>query len=623
MVSVIDENDCTASTIFIQQMCIQIRGLDKLDCITRNKQLLESLGQPYEMLIHLLHQQNDYLTFSCIATVIDRLMASIFLTVVHQRGTDDQLPVTLSEVLASEQVKTFLGDKIAFIISVLVASPVMLNIRNIIWHGFLDARELDSMYVDFIVLLYVSVCQVIQAKTDSFVLKPRIKYKVDEVEEERKVQLKRMTNRWEGIDHGTTFIQDCKSILSNSYFNIPFREPIVIAAIEQYEKAIQAKDEQISQYHLLFCSNLLFPQFEHALRRLFVSINPCVPESELIAESEVLYTTFDAILHNQITQFEQPNMLGEELGDTLTDALLDCFLHYTGPRLRDKAAHGSIMNMDSTLMLHYIMLYLALCDRYRFDTNETLHVWKMLQRFDDHSLYDIRTMFTMDWNSMLPQIDKYEKLFTSVGSSKYGVPEIRDYQCLFEIKDGIFTYAKSKQVKELQFDSIDALRSSLRGKVSLTLTIASLRDTLSMFPTESSSLDLKYKNHYYVTEQQLSNVNMCRRMITYMTDSLAVLYDKIIAQEQAIDNRTARTSHRKSYGIMIRCASVCVLLVKVYSSMLLGYYLKMDQDIRQDEFYKGVLVDLHDLLSYTERLYEAVKAGTIGTYLAMSIKWIV
>src|SRR3989338_11052484 len=57
LISNIDEHDCKKSTILIQQICIRIQGLDRRYCITQHKQLLESLDQPYDMLIHLLHQQ--------------------------------------------------------------------------------------------------------------------------------------------------------------------------------------------------------------------------------------------------------------------------------------------------------------------------------------------------------------------------------------------------------------------------------------------------------------------------------------------------------------------------------------------------------------------------------------
>ncbi|KAL0488641.1 hypothetical protein AKO1_010543, partial [Acrasis kona] len=87
----IDQSDDWKSAKTIQQLCDIVEPLiDAKELFMRHKQMLENTKQPVELIEHLLYKNNDeYLFFSIISTTIDRLAASVFLTVSTENNSDN------------------------------------------------------------------------------------------------------------------------------------------------------------------------------------------------------------------------------------------------------------------------------------------------------------------------------------------------------------------------------------------------------------------------------------------------------------------------------------------------------------------------------------------------------
>jgi len=67
-----------------------------------------------------------------------------------------QSSLLLRDIIASEQIKTLLGEQ-AVILLKTVFSPQGLNLRNLVWHGFLTAEELPPSHVSLLIMLFLSL----------------------------------------------------------------------------------------------------------------------------------------------------------------------------------------------------------------------------------------------------------------------------------------------------------------------------------------------------------------------------------------------------------------------------------------------------------------------------------
>ena len=86
---------------------------------------------------------------------------------------------------------------------------------------------------------------------------------------------------------------------------------------------------------------LLFVSLEHALRIVFCRENNC-PQLQLTADSVTLYTTMETFVRATVPATGAPNRLVALLGEGPLSALTDLFFLPAGPRLRDRLSHGQL-----------------------------------------------------------------------------------------------------------------------------------------------------------------------------------------------------------------------------------------------------------------------------------------
>ncbi len=625
------------SSRFVQNVAKTLEiGEELVALVSKHEKLLKNLHQSFDLISHLLAQKSDYLIFACLSTLTERLIASIFLTMVSRNQSKKQLPNTVSEMLDSEELKQCLGEKCVYIISVLIGPPVMLNLRNIIWHGFCGENELDHYYVSFLVRMYLSICDRVSntLNGEQFIIKPQILFRISEDDDSARGRgVKKILEIWSGIEHDPLFFTSCRQVVTNSYFNVPFRQPLIMNAFEHYNTAMQDPELPTSQYHLLYSLCILLPQFEHALRRLFVSSNVEIPDRLLCAESEELFSTLDIILANTITVGDQtkPNQIGVEVGQPLIDALFDIFMEYNGPRLRDRVAHCEVSELDPKIVLHFLTLYMALCNRYKRTNEQPIdNVQILLNKFSKEEypvgLFDCRTLFINQWNlyisETLPNFVPYEQ-------AKHHVSEMEENEPLFDVLKGSFSFGKVKEkTQPMNIEQVITIVKTTKGK-SKTPVILSAQDMATILmralgDNELQSLSVSYKNHFYISEQQASNVNMCSRMIRHhLYQVISVTSEKIDALSEMIEQRTARSANRKTYATYISLVKLVVLSIRLLSSMIVKEYLEMDKEGHDEHFYKKKLASLLKIMTQAERFHEAAKGGTIGTYLSVFTKFVI
>jgi hypothetical protein len=83
---------------------------------------------------------------------LERFLRDCFIDHMVKNGDARQsivVPRLLRELLLTSQMESIFGEDIIFLLRLLIGPPTGFNLRNIIWHGFVDER--------FVVVLVVFI----------------------------------------------------------------------------------------------------------------------------------------------------------------------------------------------------------------------------------------------------------------------------------------------------------------------------------------------------------------------------------------------------------------------------------------------------------------------------------
>lgn len=239
-----------------------------------------------------------------------------------------------------------------FYVRLIIGPPIGLNLRNVLWHGFLCPSEFYPAYTSFLFILFASVCQIaadyfeknkyewiekdwftvrIEKSEFDFGMGTSV-FKVDKWEEKNKIE----------------FFKCLGEVIRSSYFVIPGREEVVEQAFLEYLNGNYVESLSI-----------ILPQLEHSIRRIFVAIHENLPQRMLCAESRVLFSTLELLLAYTL-ESKEINLLPTAIGENMMAALRDFFIHGDGPRIRDRIAHCEMKEVPSYVAEAVLGLYLAL-----------------------------------------------------------------------------------------------------------------------------------------------------------------------------------------------------------------------------------------------------------------------
>eukprot|EP00731_Ephydatia_muelleri_P027311 Em0019g184a len=278
---------------------------------------------------------------------LERALGDVFLSA----SKANQCPSLLRDLLATKELENVFGAKIMCLLRCLLGHPLGLNVRNVLWHGFMAPQELPKEYAYLLPVVVGSLGKRLnqysaesnKATKSSCPFKPshRPYLSLDD-------------------DSMTLFpvvadleLDTVKHLFCHSTFILPSMLPIWLAAV----KAVQEKrsGEALA---------LLLPCMEHSLRRVFACVNGC-PERAITAEATVLYTTFDEILSPYLPD-GSPNRLEEEIGASKLEMLLDLLVHPEGPKLRAKISHGEVdfSCVPQAFANHVLCMAITFCAQY-------------------------------------------------------------------------------------------------------------------------------------------------------------------------------------------------------------------------------------------------------------------
>ncbi|KAG9064620.1 hypothetical protein KI688_002878 [Linnemannia hyalina] len=315
------------------------------------------------------------------STVLEQLIVNIIYTL---QGPDKFIPFLVRDLVAVPCLAKPVDRTLIRVIKTLMGSPLTLNIRNLLWHGFITPRDqipLDA-YGAMLIVTTMSIAVGVRQKLATGlqirhggVGVPRTSYYFQQEAETGLDGFDAMYERVafrggklpllisDSSGNGEIARQDQDWDQVRLVLEAVVRESsfVTIGTVEQWISALRhlkpatigaATAGQRSSFMFVMAS---LPLLEHGLRLIYVRANRCKQDRTCALVAGEYYLTLDVILEEFVPAeyFESdaealkeyspdaiPNRLFSELGPQATNLLQDLFLAALGPRLRDRTSHG-------------------------------------------------------------------------------------------------------------------------------------------------------------------------------------------------------------------------------------------------------------------------------------------
>eukprot|EP01041_Mallomonas_annulata_P002071 gene2071-4047_t len=302
------------------------------------------------------NSENNFITAMVCTTLIEK---ALFNIASYSEGNHTRLNGTLlKDLLNDVRLSSQLSPGLILSLRTLFL-PSGINLRNLIWHGFMAPHELDSRYVLLLVEMlnqlsqYPSVQGCNQSTTITSIQcleKILEHFHCDE-----------LSPAIVPMDSGIF-----NELIMSSYFIVPGRQGMVRSAMRN-----------LNENNPLLCVLMLLPVLEHGLRLIFAACNNS--PQHLMAQQECYYTTLDGfgqrskhqllldplLRHEERIQssrqppltststssspsslppsvcVERRNRLPSLLGEGMYALLVDLFMADAGPNVRSRLAHGA------------------------------------------------------------------------------------------------------------------------------------------------------------------------------------------------------------------------------------------------------------------------------------------
>eukprot|EP00051_Salpingoeca_urceolata_P023411 m.396756 g.396756 ORF g.396756 m.396756 type:complete len:603 (+) comp20103_c0_seq29:222-2030(+) len=331
-----------------------------------------------------------------------------------QRPGKTTCPALLKDLLVCQGAQTLLGTDCCACLVALIGHPTGLNLRNLLWHGFLMPEQVPPGPI-FLLLAVVPAlasaaaklgllneserpiprgvrCTANQAsQLHAHLLRSMQKGQGGSKEQEgcRNKQWEGQTNTEQVSCHGQVgkgsglahhpkqppktaetesagsarpclnSLTDSRAVaagISDQLVDVSSCSAVVLAP----QRPVWARAAHaIACDDALTCLVLVIPQLESALRLVFAAVHDAPHRAQSVEVGD-FYTTLDEILAPTVDG-ATPNRLYATLGPGFVDLLFDLFVHPRGVRLRDRLGHGELPNELAAAAGASVVLATALC----------------------------------------------------------------------------------------------------------------------------------------------------------------------------------------------------------------------------------------------------------------------
>ncbi|KAJ8045945.1 Endoplasmic reticulum membrane-associated RNA degradation protein [Holothuria leucospilota] len=311
----------------------------------------KTLARCFESLLTVSSSACTETSLLLATAILERSLGNVFLL------KNSNCPSLLKDLLVTDELEKTFGETALFCLRILLGPPTSLNLRNLLWHGFVNPSEISKRYAVFLLVLVGSLGGILEEQG----IKVTSNSQRDFIDITKQASLVE-ANFTAGVQDS---IHEFESFLLASCV-IPKNMVLFLTDALEY-----FKHERFS-----WSAALLLPLLESTLRQLYAKVNNC-PERVLTAESATLFTTFDEILSNTLIDGSE-NQLPFVVGEGLMEMLLDLLVYPDGPRLRDHLSHGELdfhsipSSLVSFIITILISLSAKLCARKKTPENKVV-----------------------------------------------------------------------------------------------------------------------------------------------------------------------------------------------------------------------------------------------------------
>ncbi|KAG0264438.1 hypothetical protein BG011_006797 [Mortierella polycephala] len=326
------------------------------------------------------------------STVLEQLIGNIIFTL---QGSSKFIPFLVRDLLAVPCLTKCIDPCLISVLKTIMGSPMTLNIRNLLWHGFIVPQ--DNIPLDAYGAMLIVVTMTIAAHAQKRLtvplqtrhLEPKVFYFNQQWSLTSTSTPLNFDHLYETVAYNPhpppldliKHLDDLEALVKKTRFVIPGTEQQWIAAIHHLQPE--------SSTSFVFVMATL-PLMEHALRQLYVTVNNCREDRRSALIAGEYYLTLDVILDEfvpaeyfdpdppvlrEYNPSNIPNKLYRELGIETMTLFNDLFIMGCGPRIRDRTSHGELnayLTMDVTpepwfdlyarLIVHILAQYMTLED---------------------------------------------------------------------------------------------------------------------------------------------------------------------------------------------------------------------------------------------------------------------
>ncbi|CAG8563304.1 10918_t:CDS:2, partial [Dentiscutata heterogama] len=311
--------------------------------------------------VDLYHKQDFFTLLLLGISSLERILGDIIFSIHNDTFI---IPSLIRDLLIAQPLVPLLGEDIIFFLRCLIGPPSSMNLRNILWHGFISPNEFlpipAKWYCALVIVITLTICQ-----------RVRLCGLIDSLK-------KRDGANFEGFFH--------LSQLNIIAENIIISDEIDKIFDQEYERVMFSQSVPPQYPHLHILKNLLYKNFfiiyqTHSTWSLALNFLSCNQRRLGTVEVGQYFLTLDIILEEkvalayyglekEIEDKEPKNQIYEEFEGGIMDLMLDLFVHNAGPKLRDRIAHGEanylITSIKSNpLYEYYLCLLVVLWNRYK------------------------------------------------------------------------------------------------------------------------------------------------------------------------------------------------------------------------------------------------------------------
>jgi len=493
-------------------------------------------------------------------------------------------PIKINDLLVMPEMIELFGTDAVFLLRCFMGPLNSLNLRNVTLHGFLMPHEdeFNEAFTSLLIMLIMSLGSKVKHllgginsnSSSSPYVAPTVDLKMEasvkalgkqiiltsnnnellqqDQEEEAEDEENNNKQREEKAKEEEEEIKAIHKLIDRSYFVMSPWCTLWYKVVEYYHG---------KKYYQ--CLMLMFPLFEHCIRRIWVCTNNCAHRL-LTAEKHSLYTTLDILLstipssyitNNSTTTTNNSsksvvNSCIDELGDAqLVNMIFDLLVWTNSPRVRDLMCHGSVIPesisaviVDRAMVMFYNLLVKYDVERGQEEAEPQQQEQQQQQQYLQKLLAPEVQIAVRYLNSEYEPVFHPKNMFYRALSEAFGL--------LGKFDETITMIRQNKSVQ-----AIIGNNSGGEDSISSTITntlVERIKEFTSYFKQDPSFLKHKHDakdwqiHSVLMQEKEIRKVLLLHTMATNCTLALSEVMQQVTELLTLIEAKKARDRHRQN-----------------------------------------------------------------------------